>query len=471
MNARASCMALGLLPLLLAGCSERPSFEPAQINAAPIGKGLPPGFLLGTSTASHQVEGGNTNDWTDWERGTYPDGTPHILHRTPSGLATDSWNRFREDVGLMKRLGSNAYRFGIEWSRLEPTEGAWDAEAAERYRQWAHTLRSAGIEPLVTLHHFTLPRWVAASGGWENPATVDAFERFSGRVATLLGAEVDWWCTLNEPNVLAVFGYLDGVWPPGKQDERAMATVLAHLFEAHARSARQLRALDTTDADGDGRATLIGLAHHVRVFQPSTGATSDSLVSGLTDTFFNESLPDALRTGHVSLVVPGSVSLQRDVPGLKDSVDWFGINYYTRDHLRQDASPSFSHKYVPAGRDTNDLGWEIYPEGLYLFLKRYAAMGVPLVVTENGMDDRTGERRPYFLRSHLYAVERAVAEGVRVRGYFHWSLLDNFEWSEGYEPRFGLFRVERDFGLTRQATPAVETFREAARNLGLSPTP
>jgi beta-glucosidase len=468
-------MSLRLLLLglaLLAGCSQRPSFDPARVNAAPIGKGLPRGFLLGTSTAAHQIEGGNTNDWADWERGAFPDGAPHIKDGSVSGPAADSWNRFDEDVGLMKRLGSNAYRFGVEWSRLEPTPGAWNTEAAERYRQWAHTLRSQGIEPMVTLYHFTLPRWVAESGGWENPDTLEAFERFSGRVAELLGADVDWWCTINEPNVYAVFGYMDGVWPPGRKDTVATAHVLANLLEAHARAARQLRAHDTVDADGDGRATLISLAHHVRVFQPASGSTTDVAVAGLTDDFFNESVPNALRTGRVSLFVPGSVSLERDVPDLKGSIDYLGLNYYTRDHVRQDTSPSFSHKYVPSGYATNDLGWEFYPEGLYLLLKRYAALGLPLVVTENGMDDRTGEHRPYYLRSHLYAVEQAVAEGVPVRGYFHWSLIDNFEWAEGYEPRFGLFRVDRSSAeLTRQTTPAVETFREAARNLGLTPTP
>ncbi len=457
---------------LLAGCTERPSFDPARVNAAPIGKGLPQGFLLGTSTSSHQIEGGNENDWVDWEHGNYPDGSPHIRDRSLSSRAADSWNRFDEDVQLMKQLGSNAYRFGIEWSRLEPTPGDWNAEAAERYRQWAHTLRTQGIEPMVTLYHFTLPKWVTASGGWENPANVEAFERFSGRVAELLRDDVDWWCTINEPNVYAVFGYMDGVWPPGRQDMKATVHVLANLMEAHARAARQLRTVDTKDADGDGKATVIGLAHHVRVFQPATGSTTDTAVSGLTDAFFNESVTDALRTGRVSLFIPGSISFQRDIPGLAGSIDYLGINYYTRDHIRQDGSPSFSHKYVPSGRETNDLKWEIYPEGLYLLLKRFAAFGVPLVITENGMDDRSGERRKYYLRSHLYAVEQAVAEGVEVRGYFHWSLLDNFEWAEGYEPRFGLFRVDRSSAeLPRQATPAVETFREVARNLGLTPTP
>jgi beta-glucosidase len=436
---------------LLVGCGEqRPSFEPEKINAAPIGKGLPRGFLLGTSTASHPIEGGNENDWAVWERSSFPDGSPHIHDRSVSGPATDSWNRLDQDVTLMKRLGANAYRFSVEWSRLEPTPGEFNAEAAARYRQWAQALRAQGIQPVVTLYHFTLPTWVAESGGWENPATLDAFERYAGQVAELLGGEVDWWCTINEPNVYAVFGYRDGVWPPGKKDTKAMANVLANLIEAHARAARQLRTHDQVDADGDGKATQVGLAHHVRVFPPS----------GLTDELFNDSVPNALRTGRISLSVPGSVSLRRDVPGLEDSLDYFGINYYSRDPMR------------PAGHDTNDLGWELYPEGLYLFLKRYAALGLPLLVTENGMDDRTGERRPYYLKSHLYAVEQAVAAGADVRGYFHWSLLDNFEWAEGYEPRFGLFRVNRSNPeLERQATPAVETFREAARNLGLTPTP
>lgn len=467
-----SSRALFLGLALLTSCTERPSFDPATVNATPIGKGLPRDFLLGTSTSSYQIEGGNENDWAEWERGSFPDGTPHIKDRSVSGPAADSWNRFDEDVALMKRLGSNAYRFGIEWSRLEPTPGAWNTEAAERYRQWVHTLRAQGIQPMVTLHHFTLPTWVAAAGGWENPATLDAFERFSGEVAKWLGADVDWWCTINEPNVQAVFGYMDGVWPPGKQDTVATANVMANLLEAHVRASRQLRAHDTVDADGDGKATLIGLVHHVRVFQAASGSTPDIAIAGLTDDFFNESIANALRTGHLSLFVPGSVSLERDIEGLKGSSDYLGINYYTRDHVRQDTSPSFSHKYVPAGYDTNDLGWELYPEGLYLFLKRYAALGMPLVVTENGMDDRTGEKRPYYLRSHLYAVERAVADGVPVKGYFHWSLIDNFEWAEGYEPRFGLFHVDRSSAeLTRHATPAVETFREAARNLGLTPTP
>ena len=461
------------LPLLLAACSDRPSFEPDVVRATRLGAGLPQGFMLGTSTAAHQIEGGNENDWAHWERGTWSDGRPHIKDGSLSGEATDSWNRFDEDVRLMERLGANAYRFSVEWSRLQPTPDTWNAEAMARYQQWARALRQKGITPLVTLYHFTLPTWVSEAGGWENPATLDAFEAFASRVAKELGGEVDWWCTINEPNVYAVLGYLDGVWPPGKQDTQAMATVLNHLIEAHARAARQLRAQDTADVDGDGFATRVGLAHHVRVFQPATGSTADITVAGLTDAFFNESVPEALRTGRIRLSVPGQVSIDREVDGLKGSIDYFGINYYTRDYVRQYfGEPSLSRQYVPRGRQTNDLGWELYPEGLYLFLMRYAEFGLPLIVTENGMADHTGERRPYYLQSHLYAVEQARAKGADVRGYFHWSLLDNFEWAEGYEPKFGLFSVDlASPEKTRQETPAVGTFQEIARNLGLTPRP
>ncbi|HVG60913.1 MAG TPA: glycoside hydrolase family 1 protein [Hyalangium sp.] len=461
------------LSLLLAACSDRPSFDPDVVKATPLGKGLPAGFMLGTSTAAHQVEGGNENDWAVWERGQWPDGRPHIKDGTVSGAATDSWNRFDEDMRLMEKLGANAYRFSVEWSRLQPTPDSWNTEAMARYQSWARALRQRGITPLVTLYHFTLPTWIMEAGGWENPATQEAFEAYVARVAEELGGEVDWWCTINEPNVYAVLGYLDGEWPPGKKDTKAMALVLSQLMEAHARAARQLRSKDTVDVDGDGQATRIGLAHHVRVFQPASGSTVDTAVAGLTDTFFNESVPEAIRTGRIRLSVPGQVSIDREVADLKGSIDYLGINYYTRDYVRQYlGEPALSRQYVPRGREKNDLGWELFPEGLYLFLTRYAELGLPLIVTENGMADHTGERRPYFLQSHLYAVEQARAQGADVRGYFHWSLLDNFEWAEGYEPKFGLFSVDLSSPeKTRTETPAVSTFQEIARNLGLTPSP
>ena len=407
-----------------------PSLDLGQEGSTegPLGAGLPRGFLLGTATASHQVEGGNVNDWTDWEASTFPDGRPHIHDRSVSGDAVDSYRQFAADLALMKRLGANAYRLSIEWSRLEPDEDVWREDVAATYASWMAQLRACGIEPMVTLHHFTLPRWVAARGGWMSDATLGAFEAFAGRVATALGSQVDLWCTVNEPNVQAVQGYIKGIWPPGKTDQKLAVEVLARLIEAHARAARALREKDQADADGDGKATRIGIAHHVRVFQPASRSPLDGLVAGFSDHFFNESILEAVQTGRIRLSLPGVVDIDRQVPDLKGSFDYLGLNYYSRDYVRADLKdPALSQQFTPPERPKNDLGWDIYPEGLYLFLKRYAALGLPIYVTENGMADKAGDRRPLFLRQHLRALERAAREGVDVRGYFHWSLLDNFE--------------------------------------------
>jgi len=432
---------------------------------------LPPGFLLGTATASHQIEGGLDNDWTDWERGSHGGGAPHIADRTVSGAACDSWNRIDEDIALMRRLGANAYRFSVEWSRLEPTEGAWDEAAADRYLAWATALRAAGIEPMVTIHHFTLPRWVATQGGWMNDRTVELAAAFSRRVAKKLGSAVDLWCTINEPNVLAALSYVKGVWPPGLRDQRMAAHVVARLVRAHARMAEAIREVDTTDADGDGHPTRIGIAHHVRIFTPATSSPLDRLIAGFTDRFFNQAIASAPFSGRIELSIPGVVDIDEEVPGLRASFDYMGINYYGRDHVKADLrDPSLSKQYVPEGRPLSDLGWDIYPEGLYQVLRRYGALGLPVYVTENGVADASGRLRASFLRSHFEALVRAAREGVDVRGYFHWSLLDNFEWAEGHEPRFGLHRV--DFASpdkTRTPAPGSEVFQEIARGLGLSP--
>lgn len=453
-----------LLLTFLSGCTPRPGLDAAKVDVSTLGAGLPKGFLLGTATAAHQVEGGQDNDWTVWEESTFADGTPHVARGERSGLAADSWNRFDDDLALMQTLGATAYRFSVEWSRLEPSRGAWRGEALERYRSWLVKLRAAGITPMVTLFHFTLPRWVAEQGGFENRQTMDDFAAFAARVATELGAEVDLWCPINEPNVYALQAYLEGTAPPGKRDDTVTQTqVFANLLEAHGLAAARIRAADVVDADGDGKATLLTVAHHVRPFQAASNAFLDTFIAGVTDDYFNESTPRALLTGRILLDIPGTITIDRTVPGLAGSLDVLGINYYSRNMVRADlSSAALSQQYYQPGRPASDLGWEVYPDGLYQTLTRFAGWGVPLYVTENGLADARGDLRVSFLERHLLAVERAVADGADVRGYFHWSLLDNFEWSDGFEPRFGLFSVDYAHGQARTATPAVATFRAVA---------
>lgn len=455
-----------VLLLLCTACQPRAGLDDVSGDVGALGKGLPRGFLWGTATAAHQIEGGLDNSWTDFEAGAFPDGRPHIRNEDRSTLATDSWNRFDEDLAAMKALGSTTYRFSVEWSRLEPRKGEWNDAAMQRYREWCVKLRAAGIEPMVTLHHFTLPKWVVEAGGFENEASKADLERFTRRVAGNLKDQVDWWVTLNEPNVYAVQGYLAGVFPPGKKDDTVTQTkVIANMLKAHARMAVALREVDDVDADGDGFATRLSVAHHVRFFQPATASPLDTAIAGLTDDYSNESIPRALKTGRILLSVPGAITIDENVPDLAGSIDVLGINYYTRDMVRADlGSASLSQLTYRKGRAVSDLGWDLYPDGLYSFLTRFSAYGWPIVITENGLADRSGKLRTPFLVQHVSAIERAIRDGADVRGYAHWSLIDNFEWAEGYDAQFGLFTIEKTT-LRRVPTESVEPFRAIGANI------
>ena len=430
--------------------------------------GAPPGFLLGAASSAHQIEGGTRNDWTEWEKGSYPDGRPHVADGGNTARAADSWNLWRSDLAALQLLGANVYRVGVEWSRLEPEPGAWDAAAAARYREMFAGLRAAGIAPFVTLYHFTLPPWVAARGGWDWEGAPTALAAFAARAGAAFGGEVDWWCTINEPNVLVAKGYLSAEWPPGARDPRRAALALAGLMRAHGLMARALREHDRTDADGDGHATRVGIAQNLRLFDAYSLHPSDGLVAGAADWFYNQSFLDAVTLGRVRVVLPKVIDIDEPFPALAGSFDYLGINYYTRElvvgHLGG-ATP-YKSAAVP-GRPRNDLGWEIYPEGLYRLLVRYARSGWPLIVTEAGVADGRGTARADFLRAHIYAVDRARAEGIAVGGFIYWSLTDNFEWSHGYRGHFGLYSINfTDPILTRRPTAAVPVFQEAARNLG-----
>jgi beta-glucosidase len=455
---------------LAAGCSDETiTFSASEIAAHRMLAGAPPGFFLGAASSAHQIEGGTRNDWTAWETGRYPDGTPHVADGGTTARAADSWNLWRSDVAALQLLGANMYRLGIEWSRLEPAPGVWDEAAAARYREMLAGLRAAHITPMVTLYHFTLPTWVADKGGWDWPGAPAALAAFAGRAGAAFGDLVDWWCTINEPNVLVAKGYLAAQWPPGVRDPARAARAMAALERAHGLAAQALRASDTRDADGDGHATRIGIAQNLRIFDPYSAHPVDHMVARAADSFYNESFLDAVATGRVHVSLPRVAEIDEPFPALAGSFDYLGVNYYTRElvigHL---FGPDH---YVPAAapnRPRNDMGWEIYPEGLYRVLKRQAARGWPIIVTENGIADGRGDARPGFLRAHIFALDRARAEGVNVIGYLYWSLTDNFEWSFGYREHFGLFAIDwaDDPTLTRRPTQAVATFQEAARTLG-----
>jgi beta-glucosidase len=383
---------------------------------------FPASFLFGTATSATQIEGGCTS--SDWAAFARQPG--RIKHGDKPDVACDSWHRWREDVALQKSLGMGAYRMGIEWARIEPRPGELDHRALDVYREQLGALRDAGIAPMVTLHHFTLPGWLAEGGGVlavDFPARLASLARSAAEV---LGDLCGTWITVNEPNVLAAHAYLLGAWPPAEKNPLRAWRAQRCLLAAHDAAYRALK-----EARPDAQ---VGVAHHLRAVEPARRASvADRASAALFDRVFNEAFARAACAHRTQ--------------------DFFGLNYYSRDVVRfspRHAGELFVARGIPEGAPVSDLGWEIYPQGLGHLVRTWARRsGLPVHVTENGIADAQDVKRGAFLVEHLREVERAIADGVDVRGYYHWSLLDNFEWAEGYEPRFGLVAVDYASGARR----------------------
>jgi beta-glucosidase len=420
---------------------------------------FPPGFFWGAATSAHQVEGGNElNDWSRFERAPGA-----IRGGDVSGAACRHWERFDEDFARAAGYGHTMHRLSLEWSRIEPAPGRVDAAAVAHYHEVLASLARHRLVPLVTLHHFTLPLWVADAGGWESPGTLDRFESFVRFCAREFGGEVDWWCTINEPEVLAFHAYAEGAWPPARRDERAALQVLARLLEAHGRAAAALRAEDRSDADGDGHATRVGFAKNLVHFVPDRPwFPLDAIRCAVEDRVYNAAVLSAPVDGTIALSIPGAGAVRRRVPGLAGSLDWIGVNHYTRWRVRALArQPHVARRGAPL----TDLGWEVWPEGLALAARRAArATGVPVLVTEHGFADAADAFRPRALVESLLALGAEIARGTPVLGYLHWSLMDNFEWAEGYAGRFGLEAVDfADPARPRTPRASAHLFARIAR--------
>ena len=474
--------AVAALILFNLGFSSAPSSIPSsilarhgQILASP--DAFPSGFRWCVATAAHQIEGDNIHsDWWEWENrppACGPQGCVcKIRDCEKSGVAADHWNRLEEDTELLRRLGVQQYRLSIEWAKIEPRRGFYDEAAIVHYRREIELLQQAGIEPMITLHHFTLPLWLSRQGGWTWPGSADAFRKFTAIVYTRVAPGVRDWVTFNEPLVHLGGGYVTGQTPPGfgatqgapsAEDFRRLYPAVRGLLLAHRDAYRELHRLARLHTQKPVR---VGFAHHLRVFDPARSANLlDRLGAGFVDTLWNWMISDAIATGKLTLSVPFVFHYSETIEGLEGTEDFFGVNYYTRDRVRLEVLPKFNFRVEQTPETArNDLGWEIYPEGFYRVLKEVAARrpGLPVIVTENGLADRMDAKRTQFLRDHLQALHRAIQDGVPVEAYCHWSLLDNFEWIEGFGPRFGLYEVDY---ATQQRTlrPSGEVFSRMTR--------
>jgi beta-glucosidase len=431
---------------------------------------FPEGFRFGVATAAHQVEGGLTDsNWTRWEDHVRADGRGGIFSGDRVGRAADHWERFDDDVALLARLGVDTYRFSVEWSRIEPAPGRFDEAALERYRSWCATLRSAGIEPMVTLHHFTEPGWLTDRGGFEDPATPAAFARFVERVVPALRDHVDTWVTVNEPNVFSVLGWLYGEFPPGATDLRRTAKVLRNVLEAHARAYEVVHRLDTTPATSEGSPAQVSIAQNVVWFVPRSHANPLEVAGArVLHRNYNVAPIAACRTGRVRFGLPGA-GVDERIRGLAGTLDWLGVNHYFRQQVRVPGPRGVPDAGFDATTISNDMGWDLIPETLGTVARWADGFGLPVTITEHGTcdDEVPDRRRRWFVPTALHALADAVAGGADVRGYVHWSLMDNFEWAHGFGPRFGLYRndpVTQERTLTTTGAWFAELLRSRAHH-------
>jgi beta-glucosidase len=402
---------------------------------------FPVNFLWGTSTSAHQIEGNNDNNqWTLWEN--IPGNIKNGDKQDMKNGGVNHWNMMEQDIMLMKKIGVKSYRFSIEWSKIERVQGTFEREPMDKYKYLLDLLQKSGIEPLITLHHFTDPIWFQELGAFTKTENIRLFVNFARYVyKELLPYNIKMYCTINEPNVYANFGYLTGQFPPGKKDAKLAAIVSSNLMKTHVQVYKTLKSMER------GNETMIGLSPNFVHFEPYRKYNPiERYLASIIKNAYIQNIIEYFITGKYRFHQPGIVDHMDENPAAIGALDYIGINFYfnTRVKLNWDIVMPFINVNDESDPQlvTTDMGWAIYPEGLYRAIKQVAPLKVPIYITENGIADAVDTRRDMFIRRYLYALSKAIKDGYDVRGYYWWSLMDNFEWAEGFHPRFGLYEVD-----------------------------
>ena len=386
---------------------------------------FPKSFLWGASVSAHQIEGGNHNQWTVWELenakaraleaaahlGDYENWSeiePAVTdpENYVSGRLADHYNRYSQDFDLLEQMNMNAFRFSVEWSRIEPDEGVWDALALKHYKDYIEELKRRNIEPIVTLFHFTLPIWFAEKGGFERRSNVKYFTRFAKKIVSELGPSVRLIITLNEPEIYAIKGYHFGSWPPASKSNYKCWRVLNNLALAHRQTARMIHGLN--------RRYKISISKNSKYYYAGDDAllsrTSAAIMQYIQDDYF--------------------------IKKVIKSCDFLGVNYYFTSRI-------YGNRTHNPGRNISDIGWDMQPSDIQHVLERLdRKYHKPIIITENGVADKDDKVRRWWIAKSIIGIQKAMLHGVRVDGYLHWSLIDNFEWAYGKWPRFGLASVD-----------------------------
>ncbi|WP_151717602.1 GH1 family beta-glucosidase [Gemmobacter serpentinus] len=409
---------------------------------------FPEGFVFGAATAAYQIEGSSFGGAGPSHWDTFAATPGNVKHADSGAIACDHYHRWAEDLDLVKAAGFDAYRFSTSWSRVMPDGVTINPEGLDFYDRLVDGMAARGLRPFLTLYHWDLPAALSDKGGWRNRETCHRFGDFTEEVIRRIGDRVETVATINEPWCVAWLSHFLGAHAPGLRDIRAAARAMHHILLAHGVAIERLRALGQKN---------LGIVLNFDHASPASDRAEDLRAAAVQDAIFNRWFAQAIFQGsYPDLALEGLAPhlpprWQSDLPLIGQKLDWLGVNYYTR-HIHAAAPDTAwpATREVPGPLPKTQMGWEIYPEGLQGFLTRLErdyTKGLPLYVTENGManDDHADipdTVRESFIAGHFQAAQNAIAAGVNLRGFFYWSLLDNYEWAEGYEKRFGLVHVD-----------------------------
>jgi beta-glucosidase len=378
---------------------------------------FPDNFLWGAATSAHQVEGNNSNnDWWEWEK--------KAGLKEASGQACRHYEFFKQDFDLAKGLSHNAHRLSIEWSRVEPRQGQFSSEEINHYKEVIRALKERGLEPIVTLHHFTNPLWFSSGGGWLRKDAHTCFSRYTEKIVEALSDDVRYWITINEPMVYIYHGYITGIWPPQEKSFLKALAVGNNMAFSHVQAYRRIHALYKNK---NLKTPYVSIAKNVQAFVPASPTLKNKMAVYVRDALYNMLFVKRL-IRHKAL-------------------DFIGINYYTRGlvDVKKCGLGNFlldTAEDFPQPLKKNDMGWEIYPEGIYQLLMKFKRFNLPILIAENGICTGDDSERWDYIREHLKNIHAAIRDGAKVIGYMYWSLMDNFEWDKGFWPRFGLVEID-----------------------------
>lgn len=393
---------------------------------------FPNGFLWGAATSAHQTEGNNTNsDWWAWEHSVKRMDALRAQGKNPedyfSGIACDSYNRYDEDFTLAQSLNHNAIRLGLEWSRVEPRQGVFDEKVLDHYEKVLQSAQYHGLSVFLTLHHYAGPLWFAKRGGFAKKQNINYFVDYAHHVVERLNQYVDFWVTINEPELYATQSYGIGLHPPQIKSIIMPFIVVNNLIEAHSQVYSFIKIHSQKP---------VSMAFNLLDLQP-TGFLGEIVVS-------------------IIRYIANGYIMRRAI----GTCDYIGVNYYFHHHIGLLGVRKHSH----SDHDRTDRGWGIHPEGMERVLLALKKYNKPLYILENGLADAKDIMREKYIKDHLYYIHLAIQQGADVRGYLHWSLIDNFEWEEGFAPRFGLIEIDREDLLRRKVRYSAIKYAEICRS-------